>query len=158
MKHYKVILSLYKDGRRITCEDEDKIILEIVENNKNIFDYNKNKEKDKHLPVYYNDIYYFGNPIVLTGIDEKSLEHLLTLFILKGLSFWITYLHEMFSFEQLKKDYLFKPFFKDFRMENINEERGVIFIKQDNLVNEYKNRYAIIQNKTKIKEIIEATK
>ena len=154
MKHYKVYLNLYdKNNKRIEREQQDKTILKLVGQDKRTFCYNKNKEQDKHYPIYYNNVYYFGQPIVLTAIGEDKLKELLSFFKEKGLKFWITYLYEMFNFNEVKKKWKLK----NIQME-INKAREYLFERELSLVKEYKNGYAIIQDNTDIEKIIKATK
>jgi hypothetical protein len=145
-------LSLYKNDIRISREEREELIKKLIETNPITFDHNKNRTNDIHYPIYYDETYYFGDPIVLTGINEFSLNKLLDYFKIQGLKFWITYLFEMYSFEELK-DRL-----DDIRMEDNNEERYQLFRSEINLVNEYKKGKGVIQDKTTIKDIIEATK
>jgi len=153
MKHYKVYLNLYdKNNKRIETEQQDKIILKLIKQDKT-FCCNKNKDKDKHYPIYYDNIYYFGSPIVLEAIREDKLKELLSFFKEQGLKFWITYLYEMFNFNEVKKKFKLK----NIKME-INQARDYLFQRELSLVNEYKNHYAIIQNNTDIDKIIKATK
>ena len=156
MKHYKVILSLWKSKKgteknRVTQEEKEVLIKELVKDTKTFFR-NENRNQDEHYPFYYDDIYYFGSPIVLTAISEEKLKELLEFFKSKGLSYWIIYLYEMFNFEDLK------DFIGNLKMEDINKEKVYLFQSKINLVNEYKNHKGVIQNNTEINKIIEATK
>ena len=167
MKHYKVYLNLYENNKRIEREQRDLIILKLIEqdrirsrrDNKNrTFCINLNRDKNKYYPIYYDRVYYFGSPVVLSSIREDKLKELLEFFKEQGLKFWITYLYEMYNFEELK---VFNNNFSkvtDLKMEDINNERKYLFQSKINLVNEYKNQKAIIQNNTEINKIIEATK
>ncbi len=153
MKHYKVYLNLYdKNKKRIEREQQDKIILKLIKDKKT-FNYNKNKDNDRHYPIYYNDVYYFGNPIVLTAIREDNLKELLSFFKENGLKFWITSLYEMFNFNEVKKKFKLK----NIKME-INQAREYLFQRELSLVNMYKNHFGIIQDNTDIDKIIKATK
>jgi len=162
MKHYKVYLNLYnKNNKGIEHEEQKLLILKLLEqdriksrrDNKNkTFCMNLNQNKDNHYPIYYDEVYYFGQPIVLTAIREDKLKELLEFFKEQGLKFWITYLYEMYNFGDLKAK------FKKLRMEDINKERVYLFKSKLSLVNEYKNHKGIIQNNTEIDKIINATK
>jgi hypothetical protein len=154
MKHYKVYLNLYKNNKRIEKPQKDKIILKLIQQDKKTFCYNKNKEQDKHYPIYYNDVYYFGSPIVLTAIREDKLKELLGFFKEQGLKFWITYLYEMFNFNEVKKKFKLK----NIKME-INQAREYLFQRELSLVKMYNKRgYAIIQDNTEMDKIIKTTK
>lgn len=154
MTHYKVYLSLYKNDKSITKEDKDELIKKLVDSNQQVFNYNHNKEKNEHYPYYYDNVYYFGSPIVLTGISKENLELLLTFFKSEGLKFWVTYLYEMFSFKQLCEI----NHFKNLRMEDINNENKLLFRSEVSLVNEYKNGRGILQDNTDLNKLITATK
>jgi len=151
MKHYKVYLNLFdKNKKRIEKEQQNKIILKLIEQDKKTFDINLNRDKDKHYPIYYDRTYYFGNPIVLTKIREDKLKELLEFFKKQNLKFWITYLYEMYNFRDLN--------LKDLKMDDINKEGIYLFQSEINLVNGYKNHSAIIQDNIEIDKIIKATK
>jgi len=150
MRYYKVYLNLYRKGIRINKSERAEVIKLLIKNNKNVFCMNKNKEKCLSYPIYYDNVYWFGTPIVLTGISEDSLNFLLSFFKKQGLKFWITHLNEMVTFKNLK--------LRKVKMEDINNERKLLFVKKENLVNEYKNKYAVIQDNIEIDKIIKATK
>jgi hypothetical protein len=153
MKHYKVYLNLYnKNNERIEHEEQKLIISKLIKQDNKTFCMNLNKDKNKHYPIYYDRVYYFGQPIVLTAIREDKLKELLEFFKEQGLKFWITPLYEMYNFEDLKAK------FKNLRMEDINKERVYLFENKISLVNEYKKGYAIIQNNIEIDKIINETK
>ena len=154
-KRYKVILTLWKDKsgtekNRLSHEEQKDLILKLIAKYPDTYNYNQNRNQDAHYPIYYNERFYFGQPIVLTAVTEKELTEMLEFFKEGGLCWWVTYLYECYSFEQLGHN--------NIQMLNYNDRNKYLFVSIDNLVNEYKDGRGVIQDETTIKGIIGATK
>ncbi len=144
MKTYKVYLSIYdKNGNWITQEQKTEILKKIVDE----FGYNKNKNQDLYYPYFYNDIFYFGSPIVLSNVNKNDIQHVLELFKVNGFpKYWVTAKYRTFSLNEVKKE---KINVEEIRTQNNSEvflsDRVKIFVGNQSLVKAYIKNYANIK-------------
>jgi len=144
MKTYKVYLTIFdKDENRITQEQKTLILKKII----NEFGYNKNENQDVHYPYFYNDMFYFGSPIVLCNVDKNDIQNVLEFFRVNGFpKYWITAKHRTFSLNEVKKE---KIDIEEIRTQNNSEvflsDRIKIFVGSKSLVKAYIKNYANIK-------------
>jgi len=128
-KRYKVYLTLWKDKtgtekNRLNHEEQKELILRLIAKYPQTYFYNQNKTQDNHYPIFYNDRFYFGQPICLTAVTEKEINEMLEFFKSEGLCWWVTYLHEMFSYDDLEEQFNISSLNDlNLKMDNINRQR-----------------------------------
>lgn len=154
---YKVYFNLYDDQEnRLSNDERDKVISQMVADKRFMFlGNNKNTTKDKHYPLFYSDRFYFGSPLVFTGVHKDELEAILAYFKEQGLKWWVTYAYRMLSFQQIK-DIVKSKYLNHLSVEaRLLSDRNPIFLDREiNLVTQYRNGHAIITNETDFDKII----
>lgn len=150
MDTFKVYINFYDSkGKHIEHEQKDAILKKIEVNKYGVsvdFGENKNKNQVIHYPLFYNDRFYFGSPVVLTNVTDEEIKKVIKLFKGGGFGkYWVTYKHRILSFDEVKK---LKISYKKIRVigndARFIDNKSRIFLIEQNLVIPYTDGIANI--------------
>ena len=143
---YKIYFSLWKEGKRISWEEREKLVVELTENKDFSFiGKNENTNKDPHYPSFYNNSYYFGDPVVIRA-GKSEIEKILTFFKDKELKLWITTVYPIYCFREIKDT--FDKKLEKLRIDGISEYKHIFLDTEYNWIEKYKDGKAIITDET----------
>ena len=148
-RKFKIYVNLFdKDNKRIERELREKLVLQVV---KNVgLTGNKNKG-DKHYPIFYNDNFYFGEPMVFQTTKE-DIEKVLAAFKDMGCKFWVTHLYPLYCFQELKEQ-VNSEYLKHIRLVGLEMFDCVFLNDSENWATMFKDGQAIIRDWIDLNEI-----
>lgn len=132
-KTYKIYISFYNSEERRITEEQNRGVLSTIITGK--FGFNENTAHRMYLPHFYNDRFYFGDPVVLTNVTEKELRSVVEMYKNGGFpKYWITYKYRTLLFDELKRSKMSLD-----NVEMLENKYGALFMVRNNLVTEYIN-------------------